>query len=64
MDVTPLANPAFTLRQMQEIRIGLQNRLDVLVYAKPEILAIQMCEMRKKLYKDKYPRGIEYMNLV
>ena len=64
MDVTPLANPAFTLRQMQEIRIGLQYKLDVSVYAKPEILAIQMCEMRKKLYKDEYPNGIEYMNLV
>ena len=59
-----IGNPEFTLRQIQEIRIGLQYRLDVSVYAKPDILAVQMCEMRKKLYKDKYPSGITYMNLV
>lgn len=54
----------FDARQLNVILYGLIKGLDVSVYAKPEILAIQMCEMRKKLYKDKYPNGIEYMNLI
>ena len=45
------ANPDFNNFQMNEIRLGLQDGLDVSVYSKPEIDFKEMKKIRLKLLK-------------
>ena len=43
----------FDKYQQEEIKLGLEDNLDVSVYAKPEIQHSEMKEIRRNLLKDK-----------
>jgi len=53
VDVSIYVNKLFTVNQMMEIRLGLEDGLDVSVCAFPEFNELKMAEYRQSLKKKK-----------
>ena len=53
MNVSIYATPDFTWKQMEQIRLGLENNIDVLIYAKPELDWKEMEKIRLDLEDNK-----------
>ena len=57
------ANPDFNPSQMYEIRLGLLNKVDVLIYANQELDEEQMKAIREKLENEQNTQQLKHRKL-
>ena len=51
MNISWYATPEFNIHQMRQIITGLEDKLDVSIYAKPELSFREMETIREKLWE-------------